>query len=81
MIHRFTYPLNRLIVIILPFLTVQLHGQDTLDSAYRAIAADLTGTLGAAALHIETGESYSFRGSDRFPMQSVYKFPIAMVML
>ncbi|WP_420460918.1 serine hydrolase [Neolewinella sp.] len=54
---------------------------DTLEAAYRAIADDLTGTLGVSALHIETGKSHSFNGGDRFPMQSVYKFPIAMVML
>ena len=54
---------------------------DTLEAAYRAIADDLKGTLGVSALHIETGKSHSFNGGDRFPMQSVYKFPIAMVML
>ena len=54
---------------------------DTLKAAYHAIADDLTGTLGVSALHIETGKSHSFNGGDRFPMQSVYKFPIAMVML
>ena len=54
---------------------------DTLEAAYRAIADDLTGTLGVSALHIESGKSHSFNGGDRFPMQSVYKFPIAMVML
>jgi beta-lactamase class A len=30
---------------------------------------------------METGEFVSFNGNKRFPMQSVYKVPIAMVML
>ncbi|HEX9957063.1 MAG TPA: serine hydrolase, partial [Fibrella sp.] len=39
------------------------------------------GRVGIAAKLLETGESISIQGSERFPMQSVYKFPIGMAVL
>jgi len=51
------------------------------QKAFQAIANDLNGVLGVSALHIETGATIAFNGNKRFPMQSVYKFPIAMAML
>jgi len=45
------------------------------------IARDAQGSVGAAILVVETGEAVSFHGDRRFPMQSVYKFPIAMAVL
>ncbi len=45
------------------------------------IAASAQGKVGAAAMVLETGESVGLRADDQFPMQSVYKFPIAMTVL
>ena len=39
------------------------------------------GRVGVAATVLETGESVTFNGEQRFPMQSVYKFPIGMAVL
>jgi beta-lactamase class A len=39
------------------------------------------GRVGVTATVLETGESVSLNGDQRFPMQSVYKFPIAMAVL
>lgn len=39
------------------------------------------GRVGVAATVFETGESVTFNGEQRFPMQSVYKFPIGMAVL
>lgn len=39
------------------------------------------GRVGVTATVLETGESVSLNGNQRFPMQSVYKFPIAMAVL
>ncbi len=39
------------------------------------------GRIGVTATVLETGESASLNGEQRFPMQSVYKFPIAMAVL
>lgn len=49
----------------------------TLDSLARGV----DGRLGIAAMLIETGQAVSVHGADRFPMQSVYKLPIAMAVL
>jgi beta-lactamase class A len=59
----------------------QLYSQNILQTKFQKIADSITGNLGVSALHIETGEFISLNGNKKFPMQSVYKFPIAMVML
>ncbi|MBS1854707.1 MAG: class A beta-lactamase [Acidobacteria bacterium] len=46
-----------------------------------AVAGQTPGRIGAAVLLIETGEHAAWHGRGRFPMQSVYKFPIAMAVL
>lgn len=38
-------------------------------------------TIGFTAVHIESGRRVSVRGGERFPMGSVYKFPIALTLL
>lgn len=37
--------------------------------------------LGVTAIHLESGRRISVRGTERFPMGSVYKFPIALAVL
>jgi beta-lactamase class A len=39
------------------------------------------GRVGVTATVLETGESVTLNGDQRFPMQSVYKFPIGMAVL
>lgn len=39
------------------------------------------GRVGVTATVLETGKSVTLNGDQRFPMQSVYKFPIAMAVL
>jgi beta-lactamase class A len=36
------------------------------------------GTVGVAAMHLQTGRRVSVRGTERFPMASTYKVPIAV---
>ena len=48
---------------------------------FEVIAVETGGPVGAAAVIIEGGRVVSFNGSQRFPMQSVYKLPIAMAVL
>jgi beta-lactamase class A len=45
------------------------------------IAQAAQGRVGVTATVLETGESVSLNGNQQFPMQSVYKFPIAMAVL
>lgn len=45
------------------------------------IAQKSGGRVGVAAMVLETGETVSLNANERFPMQSVYKLPIAMAVL
>src|SRR5262245_28393819 len=56
-------------------------GLTDLSTDFARIATAIPGRIGAAAVILETGERAAIRGSERFPMQSVYKFPIAMAVL
>lgn len=55
--------------------------QDHIKPRIEKIADQISGHIGVYALLLETGESISFHGDERFPMQSVYKFPIGMAVL
>ena len=52
-----------------------------LRDQFRIFAEPARGTVGAAALLVESNEMVSLNGDRRFPMQSVYKLPIAMAVL
>lgn len=54
--------------------------QNVLDK-WRRIAATTDGTVGAAALHLNSGQLVSLNGDERFPLASVCKLPIAMNLL
>nr|WP_321473813.1 class A beta-lactamase [uncultured Paludibaculum sp.] len=45
------------------------------------IESQTEGKIGISAEVVETGATLDFHGSSRFPMQSVYKFPIGMATL
>ncbi|MDB5034843.1 MAG: class beta-lactamase [Chlorobi bacterium] len=55
--------------------------REPLQSSIETIAAAVNGNVGVAIMRLETGGIISLHGNDRFPMQSVYKFPIAMAVL
>jgi len=61
--------------------SISCFAQTTLQTQFEQIVKNIKGNVGACALMIETGESISFNGDRTFPMQSVYKFPIAMAIL
>jgi beta-lactamase class A len=52
-----------------------------LQKQVEQIASAAKGHVGVKALVLETGEEVSLNPNDHFPMQSVYKFPIAMTAL
>ncbi len=56
-------------------------GQETLRLEVETVARSIDGKLGVAMMGLETRETFLFNGGDRFPMQSVYKFPLAMAVL
>ena len=52
--------------------------RDTLlEAAFREAAAEIDGTVGVAALHLEAHVAAAHGGDVRFPLASVYKLPIA----
>jgi beta-lactamase class A len=52
-----------------------------LEKRFAAIAEAAQGKVGAAVELLETKESIRLNGQEHFPMQSVYKLPIAMAVL
>lgn len=52
-----------------------------LRERFEAISKTANGKVGVAVELFETGETIALNGRDRFPMQSVYKLPIAMAVL
>ena len=54
---------------------------NTLSERWRQLAVETDGTVGAAALHLGSGQRASLHGDERFPLASVCKLPIAMHIL
>src|SRR5262245_43102865 len=54
---------------------------DALASELRAIAAASDGTVAATVVHLPSGARASVNGRARLPMMSVFKLPLALVML
>ncbi|WP_197985675.1 class A beta-lactamase, subclass A2 [Leptolyngbya sp. Cla-17] len=55
--------------------------ENDLRDRIEQIARAAQGRVGVSGTVVETGASVSLNGNQRFPMQSVYKFPIAMAVL
>jgi beta-lactamase class A len=55
-------------------------GKDLVQE-WQQIATETDGTVGAAVLHLASGQMVNLHGSERFPLASVCKVPIAMNML
>lgn len=53
------------------------HARPKIDS----IAQHARGRIGVAVIDLASGDTLSVRGNERFPMQSVYKFPLALAAL
>lgn len=52
-----------------------------LQKQIEQIASAAKGRVGVSAVVLETGETIALNSKERFPMQSVYKFPIGMAIL
>jgi beta-lactamase class A len=58
-----------------------LSASTSLGPQFQKIAAKSKGRVGAAVLLIEAGETSGIHLHERFPMQSVFKLPVAMTVL
>jgi beta-lactamase class A len=55
--------------------------EDSLRLKVERIALDAKGIVGVAVTHLEKKDTFTLNGNYRFPMQSVYKFPLAIAVL
>ncbi len=62
-------------------LLAAVQSASVLVQQFEAIASKARGRVGVAAMLVETGRSAGFHADERFPMQSVYKLPIALAAL
>jgi beta-lactamase class A len=70
-------------ILFVAFLTVvaPAFAATPLETEIASIASRIDSVVGVSALHIESGRRLSIRGSERFPMGSVYKFPIGITVM
>ena len=54
---------------------------DPLMNEVTRLARISDGVVGVTAIHVETGRKFTFHGTDRFPMASTYKVPVAVQLL
>lgn len=54
---------------------------DSLKTKLAEISTKVDGNVGVSVISLESGDTLSLKGDDRFPMQSVYKFPLAIAVL
>jgi beta-lactamase class A len=73
--------MKALLSVVCLLLGAAARSPDALRGQIEEIAGAAQGRVGAAVTVLETGESVAVRGDERFPMQSVYKLPIAMAVL
>lgn len=68
------------IAICIAFITSCSH-KEQLKPSIQKIVDKANGTVGVAIKNLETGDTLTINDSHQFPMQSVYKFPLAMAVL
>lgn len=66
---------------LLAVFSVSLFGQDRLLNEIGRLAKITDGEVGLTAIHIETNRHVAFHETDRFPMASTFKVPIAVQLL
>lgn len=64
-----------------PLPRLSLSTDQELQDRFAAISREIKGEIGIAAVHLESGRAAFLNGDERFPMQSVYKLPIAMAVM
>ncbi len=73
-------------IIVLLLVIAALHNAalaqaDSLKARVDKIIKDSECSVGICIRHVETGETFLFNNSSKYPMQSVFKFPLALAVL
>jgi beta-lactamase class A len=71
----------RIIAMFVMFSTITFCQLTSLRNRIEHIIDRSHSRIGAAVINVHTGDTLTFHNEDRFPMQSVYKFPVALAML
>lgn len=58
-----------------------MYDHATLRSNVDSIAKTIDGKVGFATMLLETGDTFSYNGTAHMPMQSTYKFPLALMVM
>jgi len=73
---------SRLVLITLSTIfSFSLHAQQSLSDSINAIAAAAQGHAGVLIQDLESGDTTTLNDQDHYPMQSVFKFPLALYVL
>ncbi len=59
----------------------EIYGQENLRKEIENLVHTVNGSIGVGVKHLESGDSLTIHGKDHFPMQSVYKFHLALAVL
>jgi beta-lactamase class A len=70
-----------LIFVIVVFTHITKAQKDSLRFRISTIAKQITGQVGVAIMDLETNDTLLYNVDGIFPMQSVYKFPLALAVL
>lgn len=62
-------------------LANEIYGQGKFRKEIENIVQTVNASVGVGIRHIESGDTLTIHGSDHFPMQSVYKFHLALAVL
>lgn len=65
----------------IPVTKLEFKRDSELEKRFAEIAEEAKGRVGVAAVVLETGEAAFLSADEHYPMQSVYKLPIAMAMM
>ena len=61
--------------------TLSCKHKDQLKNDITKIVEKANGTIGVAIKNLETNDTLTINNNHKYPMQSVYKFPLAMAVL
>jgi beta-lactamase class A len=76
------FPLAALLALLCCALPQLARGQQAaLRQQIERVIRPFPGDVGVAVRHLEKGDTLSVNGKKRYPMQSVYKFPLALAVL
>lgn len=83
MINKSHYTsLATICALFLCFFPTNIHAQqENFKQRILRLVLSAEGIVGVGIMGLEDGDSLTIHGKERFPMQSVYKFPLALAVL